>query len=63
MKFNLVRKDYLEWEEYFLKISSKNHIKTDTTYFKNLHKQVPIDLSNEHISNLLSQQLRSLSFD
>ena len=61
MKFNLVRKDYLEWEEYFLKISSKNRINLIDT--KNLHKQVPIDLSNEHISNLLSQQLRSLSFD
>jgi len=61
MKFNLFRKDYLEWEEYFLKISSKNRINIIDT--KNLHKQVPIDLSNEHISNLLSQQLRSLSFD
>ena len=61
MKFNLFRKDYLEWEEYFLKISSKNRINLIDT--KNLHKQVPIDLSNEHISNLLSQQLRSLSFD
>ena len=61
MKFNLFRKDYLEWEEYFLKISSKNRINLIDT--KNLHKQVPIDLSNEHISNLLSQQLRSLSLD
>ena len=61
MKFNLFRKDYLEWEEYFLKISSKNRINLIDT--KNFHKQVPIDLSNEHISNLLSQQLRSLSFD
>lgn len=60
MKFNLFRKDYLEWEEYFLKIIARNHVNLIDT---NFNKQVPIDLSNEHISNLLSQQLRSLSFD
>ncbi len=68
MKINLFRRNYVEWEEYFMKVLARNHInlidKTCKTYLKKYHKQdIPIDLSGKHISNLLSQQLRQLSFD